>query len=176
MDAIGVDATRYYLVQRSHDQTMDIDLELAREHSQKNPVYYVQYAHARIASIMRRAGAEGGEAEPVEGHVPAAEEAVLIRRLAEFPAVGAAAADMRAPHRIVAYATDLAADFHVFYRECSVLERAGSGHPHKPPGAVPCRARGPRAVARPHRRVGAGGDVTDGLIAAARPLQGELAG
>jgi arginyl-tRNA synthetase len=121
VDAIGVDATRYYLVQRSHDQTMDIDLELAREHSQKNPVYYVQYAHARIASIMRRAGAEGGEAEPVDGHVPAAEEAVLIRRLAEFPAVSAAAADMRAPHRIVAYATDLAADFHVFYRECSVL-------------------------------------------------------
>ena len=60
MDAIGVDAARWYLVSRGHDQTIDIDMDLAAERTQKNPVYYVQYAHARIAGILRNAAEEGG--------------------------------------------------------------------------------------------------------------------
>ena len=66
LDAIGVDAARWYLVSRGHDQTIELDVDLAAERSQKNPVYYVQYAHARIAGILRNAGAEGSD----RGQVP----------------------------------------------------------------------------------------------------------
>src|SRR5262249_49593653 len=107
VEAIGVDAARYFLVQRSHDQPIEIDVELATEQSSKNPVYYVQYAHARIASILRRAAEESGAervvaASPVdlESLVEPSERA-LVHRIASFPAVARAAADMRAPHRIV---------------------------------------------------------------------------
>src|SRR5207245_4934834 len=83
IDRIGVDATRWYLVSRGHDQTIDIDVDLAAERTQKNPVYYVQYAHARIAGIIRNA-----EKSPDASAVPAelaVAERDLIKRLAEFP-------------------------------------------------------------------------------------------
>jgi arginyl-tRNA synthetase len=132
VDDIGVDATRYFMVQRSHDTTFDLDLELARKQSQDNPVYYVQYAHARIASILRKAEAEGvaaGEAEIAsaatadDALAAAAEptERALIRRLLELPGEAATAAERRAPHRMCAYATATAADFHAFYRDCRVV-------------------------------------------------------
>ena len=124
LDAIGVDATRFFLAQRSHDQTIDIDIDLARSQSQENPVFYVQYAHARVASILRRAGASAGAAAPDSGLAPAPEEAALIRRLAAFGDVCSTACDARSPHRVIAYARDLAADYHVFYRECRVLDPA----------------------------------------------------
>ncbi|MGI9117097.1 MAG: arginine--tRNA ligase [Gaiellales bacterium] len=121
-DAIGVDAARYFLVQRSHDQMLDIDLDLAVETSSKNPVYYVQYAHARCASILRKAADDGVAIEGVgTAHVPEAPEAALVRRLAEWPEVVAAAAELRAPHRIVAWIHDLAADFHAFHHDLYVL-------------------------------------------------------
>jgi arginyl-tRNA synthetase len=119
MDEVGVDAARWYLVNRGPDQTIDIDLDLAAEKSQKNPVYYVQYAHARIAAILRNAGdAEIGGPPP---HALAAEEKELIKRLAEFPPTAREAAVRRGPQLIPAYAIRLADDFHRFYHECRVL-------------------------------------------------------
>jgi arginyl-tRNA synthetase len=119
LDEIGVDAARWYLVSRGHDQTIEIDVDLAAEKSQKNPVYYVQYAHARIAGILRNAGgaAIGGEA-PAE---LAREERDMLKRLAEFPLTAAEATHRRAPHAIPYYAIQLADDFHRFYHEHRVL-------------------------------------------------------
>jgi arginyl-tRNA synthetase len=119
--AIGVDAARFYLVQRSHDATIDIDLAQAVEQSPENPVYYVQYAHARICSILRRAG-NGAAAPPTFAVMPEPSEAALVRALADFPEVCRAAVDLRAPHRIVVYARDLASAFSAFYRDCPVLD------------------------------------------------------
>jgi arginyl-tRNA synthetase len=138
IDDIGVDATRFFMLQRSHETTVDLDLDLARRSSQDNPVYYVQYAHARIASILRKAVTEGsapgsaGEAdEAAVTAAAAAETAVapvaepseraLIKRLFEFPSEAGASAERRAPHRLAAYATATAADFHAFYRDCQVV-------------------------------------------------------
>jgi arginyl-tRNA synthetase len=125
IDDIGTDATRFFLLQRSQDTVIDIDLELARLQSQENPVYYVQYAHARISSILRKASAEShtseervhqGEAVPCEPS-----ERALVRRLLEFPEEVRVTAERRAPHRMAAYATSIAADFHAFYRDCRVV-------------------------------------------------------
>ncbi len=120
MDQVGVDAARWYLVNRGPDQTIDIDLDLAAEHSQKNPVYYVQYAHARIAGILRNAGDAAVSAELTAPLAP--EERELIKRLAEFPAVAAEAAEKRGPQGIPTYAIRVADDFHRFYHEHRVLE------------------------------------------------------
>jgi len=129
MDDIGVDATRWFMLWRSHETTVDLDLELARSQSSENPVYYVQYAHARIASILRKAG-EGAQPAVVEasGRPPLEEsEKVLVKRLLEFPEEVRAAAARRAPHRICAYSTAVAADFHAFYRDCQVVGAEGEG-------------------------------------------------
>ena len=120
VDEIGVDAARWYLVNRGHEQTIEIDIDLARERSEKNPVYYVQYAHARIAGILRNAGRASPAAEL--GHDPAPEERDLIKRLAEFPGVVAEATERRGPHAVPVYAIRLADDFHRFYRHHRVLE------------------------------------------------------
>jgi arginyl-tRNA synthetase len=125
LDQIGVDAARWYLLQRSHDTTIELDVDLAREESSENPVYYVQYAHARIASMLAKAGEarvaaalaslrDGGE----ELHPS---ERALIKRLLAFPGEVAEAADRRAPHRIATYALELAQDFTAFYRDCRVV-------------------------------------------------------
>jgi arginyl-tRNA synthetase len=123
---IGVDAARWYLLARSHDTTVDLDLNLAREQSSDNPVYYVQYAHARIASMLDKAGAErvraAAEAAIGAGREPLHEtERALIELLLGFPADLAEAAERRAPHRIAAYALELAQGFTAFYRDCRVL-------------------------------------------------------
>jgi len=120
MDEIGVDAARWYLVNRGPDQAIEIDVDLAAERSQKNPVYYVQYAHARIAGILRNAGDAEVSAEPAGAL--AAEERELIKRLAELPAVVADAAAKRGPQAIPAYAIRVADDFHRFYHEQRVLD------------------------------------------------------
>ena len=125
LDAIGVDAARWYLVSRGHDQTIELDVDLAAERSQKNPVYYVQYAHARIAGILRNAGAEGSDPGSGPGPDPgslAPEERELVKRLLEFPAVVAQATERRTPHAIPIYAIRVADDFHRFYHEHRVLE------------------------------------------------------
>jgi arginyl-tRNA synthetase len=120
VDEVGVDAARWYLVSRGHDQTIEIDLDVAAQKSQKNPVYYVQYAHARIAGVMRNAGdaAVSADAPPVL----ATEEKDLVKRLAEFPAIVAEATERRAPHALPTYAIRVADDFHRFYHHHRVLE------------------------------------------------------
>jgi len=123
LDDIGVDAARWFLLQRSHETTLDLDLELARSQSQDNPVYYVQYAHARIASILRRAGEEKVAAASAEaGHPLHPSTKLVIKRLLELPAEVAEAAARRAPHRLTAYAHETAQDFSAFYRDCKVLD------------------------------------------------------
>jgi arginyl-tRNA synthetase len=120
VEKIGVDAARWYLVTRGHDQPIDIDVDLAAERSQKNPVYYVQYAHARIAGILRNAGdATAGGVPPAELE---SEERDLIKRLTDFPVIAAEAAERRAPHAIPIYAIRVADDFHRFYHEHRVVE------------------------------------------------------
>jgi arginyl-tRNA synthetase len=119
VDKIGVDAARWYLVSRGHDQTIDIDVDLARERSEKNPVYYVQYAHARIAGILRNAGDAQPSADAAE---PAPEERDLIKRLVELPNVVREATERRAPHALPNYVIRLADDFHRFYHRHRVLE------------------------------------------------------
>ena len=120
IDEVGVDAARWYLVSRSHDQTIEIDVDLAAEKSQKNPVYYVQYSAARIAGIMRNAGDAAVGAEPPAELAP--EERDLVKRLVEFPAVVAEATQRRGPHQLTNYAIYLADDFHRFYHHHRVLE------------------------------------------------------
>ena len=118
---IGVDAARFLLLGRSHDSTVELDLDLARRQSADNPVYYVQYAHARIRSIERKAGrvpdpSEVGLDAPIEEA-----EGALIRDVIDFPSEVVAAADKRAPHRLYAYAMALAASYHAFYRDCRIV-------------------------------------------------------
>jgi arginyl-tRNA synthetase len=136
LDDIGVDAARWFLLQRSHDTTLDLDLALAREQSEQNPVYYVQYAHARIAAILRKAGKERRDAAgaydpldaaPEAGDPPDGEpllhasERALLLHLLEFPDEVGSAAERRAPHRLTAYALELARTFSAFYRDCRVV-------------------------------------------------------
>jgi len=120
LDEIGVDAARWYLVNRGPDQTIELDVDLAAERSQKNPVYYVQYAHARIAGILRNAG--DAEVAAVPAGPLAAEERELLKRLLELPGVVREATEHRAPQAIPAYAIRVADDFHRFYHEHRVLE------------------------------------------------------
>ncbi|MGZ5375696.1 MAG: DALR anticodon-binding domain-containing protein, partial [Solirubrobacterales bacterium] len=132
IDDIGTDAVRYFMLMRSHDTPVDLDLELARKQSSDNPVYYVQYAHARIASMLRKAGDEAVErAEKVDAReltVPfEPAERALLKRLLEAPGEVADADARRAPHRLCAYATEVAADFHAFYRDCKVVGAEGEG-------------------------------------------------
>jgi arginyl-tRNA synthetase len=132
VDDIGVDAARWFLASRSPDTTLEIDLDLARSQSQDNPVYYVQYAHARIASILRKAGEERVEralaADPrasSEHFHPSAR--ALVKRLLELPGEIREAGERRAPHRIAVYATETAQDFSAFYRDCRVVGAAEEG-------------------------------------------------
>ncbi|MGH2853780.1 MAG: arginine--tRNA ligase [Solirubrobacteraceae bacterium] len=144
VEEIGVDAARWFLLSRSHDTTIDLDLDLAREQSNENPVYYVQYAHARIASMLAKAGAErvaealaetaagrgrkeegeaAGERERTarDGEPLHPSERALLKRLLAFPGEVNEAVQRRAPHRIAAYALQVAQDFTAFYRDCRVV-------------------------------------------------------
>ncbi len=126
IDEIGVDATRFFMLQRSHDRTLELDVELARSQSADNPVYYVQYAHARIASMLRRfedgrvAAAIDAGARWGDGELHPSERA-LIKKLAALPGEVAEAALRRAPHRVAVYALELAQEFTAFYRDCRVV-------------------------------------------------------
>ncbi|HEX4009899.1 MAG TPA: arginine--tRNA ligase [Solirubrobacteraceae bacterium] len=126
LDEVGVDATRFFMLQRSHDRTVDLDLELARKESPENPVYYVQYAHARIVSMIGRLSAERVETaldDDADWGDVALEDAErnLIKALVAFPDEIAEAAERRGPHRITAYALELAQEFTAFYRDCKVV-------------------------------------------------------
>ena len=127
VDAIGVDGARYSLVRSSVDSSLDIDLDLWTKQSSDNPVYYVQYGHARLCSIERKAKEAGvtlpGVADIDLGLLTHEKEGDLIRTIGEFPAVVRAAAELREPHRIARYTEELASAFHKFYDSCQVLPR-----------------------------------------------------
>ena len=131
LDEIGVDATRYFMLQSSHERTLDLDLDLARSQSRENPVYYVQYAHARIASVLERLGAQRvADAVAAEAHWDGElhpSERALIMKLLALPEEVAEAAGGRAPHRIAAYAHELAQEFTAFYRDCRVVGAEPAG-------------------------------------------------
>jgi len=122
VEAIGVDAARYALIRSSVDSPIDIDLQLWSSASSENPVYYVQYAHARLCALARNAADLG--LQPDTAHLDLLghdKEGTLIRNLGEFPRVLQSAAALREPHRVCRYLEDLAGDYHRFYDSCRVL-------------------------------------------------------
>jgi arginyl-tRNA synthetase len=125
LDEVGVDAARFFYLMRSHDSPLDFDLDLAKRQGNENPVYYVQYAHARICSILRHAQEQGVKMQRVEDvncrlliH-PA--ETRLILKLADLPYEIAEAARLRAPHAMTRFAQEVATEFHNFYQQCRVV-------------------------------------------------------
>jgi arginyl-tRNA synthetase len=122
LDDIGPDAVRFLLLGRAADSQMELDLVLARQQSDENPVYYVQYGHARIASILRYAMEQGHSDEGGDvALLTHPSELALIRKMLELPEVVALAAENLAPHHLPYYAQDLASTFHAFYRDCRVV-------------------------------------------------------
>lgn len=122
VEAIGVDAARYSLTRSSVDTPIDIDLALWSSASNENPVYYVQYAHARLCALARNAAELGITADTANlGLLRHEKEGALIRSLGEFPRVLKTAAALREPHRVCRYLEDLAGDYHRFYDSCRVL-------------------------------------------------------
>ncbi|MCR4406986.1 MAG: arginine--tRNA ligase [Anaerolineae bacterium] len=122
IEEVGPDAVRFFLLSRSADSQMDFDLDLAKEQSERNPVYYVQYAHARIASILRYAAEQGATAEGGDlSLLTHPSELALIRQMLLLPEIIEQAVLNLAPHHLTYYAQDLASAFHVFYRDCRVV-------------------------------------------------------
>ncbi|WP_049334980.1 arginine--tRNA ligase [Staphylococcus hominis] len=123
MDEVGIDAARYFLTMRSPDSHFDFDLELAKEQSQDNPIYYAQYAHARICSILKQAKEKGIEIDKnADFSTITNEKAIdLLKKVAEFEPTIESAAESRAPHRLTNYIQDLASAFHKFYNAEKVL-------------------------------------------------------
>ena len=125
MEEVGRDAARYFFIMRSIDSQLDFDIDLARSRSNENPVYYVQYAHARISSIFRQTAEAGivmGElaALPLQALREEA-EIELIKKLGDFPEEIDQAARERAPHRIARYVHEVASLFHTFYNQCRII-------------------------------------------------------
>ena len=125
IEEVGVDAARYFFLQRSNDSPLDFDIELAKRESPENPVFYVQYAHARICSILRYAEESGADlSDPAPGELELLQteaEMDLLRKLAELEEIVEFCAERRVPHRLTGYAEDLASLFHAFYRDCRVI-------------------------------------------------------
>jgi arginyl-tRNA synthetase len=127
VEAVGIDAARYALARASVDQQIDIDADLWSRQTNDNPVFYVQYAHARISSVLRNASDLGltlGEADDVDvTALTHLRETDLLRAIGEFPRVLSGAAELRAPHRVARYLEELAGTYHRFYDSCRVLPR-----------------------------------------------------
>ena len=127
IEEVGTDAARYFFIMRSLDTQLDFDLDLAKSHSNENPVYYIQYAHARIYSIYRQA-AEAGVTVPTEwkqvcwNKLEQEEELELIKKMGAFPDEVIASARERAPHRIARFVYELAGLFHQFYNHCRIIQ------------------------------------------------------
>ena len=120
---VGVDAARWFFASRAATTGIDFDIELAKKQSNENPVYYVQYAHARIASILRKAADAGlAPADGVEGTLGGAPEAALARAITRFPEVVEDAVEAEETQGVTAYATELATTFHGFYRDARVVD------------------------------------------------------
>ncbi len=163
VEAIGVDAARYSLIRSSVDTPIDIDLALWSSASNENPVYYVQYAHARLSALARSAAELG--LIPDTGHLELLshdKEGTLLRTIGEFPRVLKTAASLREPHRVCRYLEDLAGDYHRFYDSCRVLPQ-GDEQPTdlhtRPSGAVPGHPPGHRQRSGDTRRQRPGANV-----------------
>jgi arginyl-tRNA synthetase len=125
LDAVGTDAARWFFASRATHVEIDFDIELARKQSAENPVYYVQYAHARVASILRKAEAVGlAPAASIDGLLAGEPEAALARVVARLPEVVEDAVVAEETQGITAYATELATQFHAFYRDARVVDEA----------------------------------------------------
>ena len=132
VDEVGVDATRFLMLSRSSDQPVDFDIEVAKKQDASNPVYYVQYAHARICSILRKAAGAEGEADELAAQAipenvdlsPLTHESelALMRKMDDFADLVALAARDRAPYRLTHYAQELASLFHQFYTNCRIVD------------------------------------------------------
>ena len=124
MDEVGIDATRYFFVARSNDTQLDFDMDLARSESNENPVYYVQYAHARICTMLEQAKSKGFDVDAAydDALLTAEKEQDLLKKLGEFPQMIADAAEKHAPQRITNYVFELAALLHSFYNAEKVLD------------------------------------------------------
>ncbi len=124
VEEVGYDAARYFFVMRNPDSAMDFDLDLAKSQSSDNPVFYVQYAHARICSILRQAEAQGYQLPDFQtvdyGVLIENQELALLKKLADLPEEIASAAQTLEPHRLCTYLHDLASTFHSFYNHCRV--------------------------------------------------------
>jgi len=123
VDEVGSDVTRFFLLMRSSESHLDFDLDLAKKESSENPVYYIQYAHARIRSIFRKAS----ETDIVESKehlelLKAPEEIELVKKLLLFPEVVEDSAQARAPHKVAYYLQEVASEFHVYYNKCRVVD------------------------------------------------------
>ncbi|MBA2390901.1 MAG: class I tRNA ligase family protein, partial [Geodermatophilaceae bacterium] len=138
IEAVGVDAGRYAMVRSSMDSAVDIDLDLWASKTSDNPVFSVQYAHARIASLLRNAAelsVDRGDVTSVDlSQLGSEREGDLLRALGEFPRVVTAAAELRAPHRVARYLEELAGTYHRFYDDCRILPR---GDEEPSPEAAP---------------------------------------
>ncbi|MGH8224896.1 MAG: arginine--tRNA ligase, partial [Gammaproteobacteria bacterium] len=126
VDDAGADATRFFYLARSNDQHLEFDVELARRHSNDNPVYYLQYVHARVASLFRQLAEKGlsRDATNAAKHLALlgeTQEMTLIKRLARYPEIVAAAAAERAPHLLAHYLGEVAQGFHAWYNSCTIL-------------------------------------------------------
>jgi arginyl-tRNA synthetase len=120
---IGVDAARWFFASRAPSSGIDFDIELAKKQSNENPVYYVQYAHARIASILRKAAESGlTRKDVIPGDLAGTPEGLLARALARLPEVVEDAAAARETQAVTTFATDLATTFHAFYRDARVVD------------------------------------------------------
>ena len=163
IDALGVDAARYSLIRYSVDTTLDLDLDLWTRQTSDNPVFYVQYAHARLASLARNAadlGIDAGRRTTTPALLDTPRESELIALLAAYPEILATAAELREPHRVARYLEDLASGYHKFYDSVRVLPMGdelptdatrspGCGSVPPPsrcwPTALPCSASPPRS-------------------------------
>ncbi|MBH0230553.1 arginine--tRNA ligase [Halobacillus yeomjeoni] len=129
MEEVGIDAMRYFFSMRSSDSHLDFDMDLARSESNENPVYYVQYAHARICTMLKQAEEKGLVSNEFDGsQLTSEKEEDLLKRLGEFPQVVADAAEKRTPHRVTQYVFDLASNLHSFYNAEKVLDE---DHPER---------------------------------------------
>ena len=154
VDAVGVDAARYSLIRSSVDSTLDIDLDLLPKHSADNPVYYVQYAHARVCSVLRNAADLGIDRSttPTSTLLAHDREGELIRTLGEYPRVLRSAAELREPHRVARYLEELAGAFHKFYDAGvpgAAEGRRGGRRRWPSPGCALYRGEPPGAGQRP---------------------------
>ncbi len=184
VDEVGSDAARYTLISKSSNQMVDFDIEAVKKRDNSNPVYYVQYAHARVCSILRRAADVTAEQAAEMGMKAVAAKAIgenvdyslltdptelaLSRKLNELTDLIASCARDRAPFRLTHFAEELAGDFHSFYAACQVLPSEGRpGRPRavpRPPGRMRRRPRDACPGAHPlaHRRLRARADVSYG--------------